>query len=741
MLVGKLIATGFPDFTHCPLHFQREGYGWVEFVASQPCHSIEDARQFAYNAGIVQAVLLIINAVDFHDENVRAACDKPVLLDLEGLFHPTMRLMRRKRDARRSRELEWRRIANSVLGTGYLPEWIPMIGGTAYGIGGLNHDCGGDGEYLDIRDANLDSMHVARSRAFKKWPENAAFFDGKPLDIGMFIEDFLRGFRTGYQRIADQTVAYGAIFASLAALPGLEGRFILRATRLYDMLARKSVEPVFLRNGASRSMQYEVLRRTRLFGFNATNWDRIVDAEIFALERLNIPRFVASSIGRDLLLPNGVEIKNQFPSYLRTLKDSLTALSAAHLEEQLSLCSTAFRSGSNEGLFLNLEKNACEETSAVGKQSKDYLLQFALCLCEKVATSARCSDGGAVWLGLVPFSWELHSQLRVLDDDLYAGNAGIAISLAAMGRFTGRQSFVDLALMAIAPLRSELRSAKRLKGTFGSMPLGIGNGLGSIIYSLTVLSDLLNDSELLYLARVASGLITRRILASEGDCDVMQGSAGAILGLLALFGATGEPDALARATMCGSHLVGRMSDVGDRRSWTVESGPALVGFAHGASGIVYALGCLLVHTQDEQLKGAIKDGLDYERSRFRSSGGRWPDLRPGRGLTEACQWCHGAVGVGFARMALMEIMPAADIATDLDSAIESCLNCATDDADHLCCGNFGRIEFLFEAGRRLAREDLIAAAQKRIDVVIGAGDPQSLRWRTGAVERKPWARS
>lgn len=736
-LVSALESNGFPHFAYCPRCLMREGYGWVEFVVSQPCFCINDARRFAYNAGIVQSLLLIVNGVDFHDENVRAVCEMPVLLDLEGLFHPRMRLMHRKGDARRIREREWQLLSNSVLGTGYLPEWLPMIGGVAYGIGGLNHDCGAEVDYQDFHDVNSDRMQVARSRSTKKVPENAAFLNGKPVDIAMFLKEFLSGFRAGYRRVAGEVKLYSAILTKLAATLGLEGRVILRATRLYDMLIKRSVEPSFLRNGATRSLQLEVLRRTRVFGIAPTNWDRIVDAEIAQLERLNIPRLAVKSLGRNLLLPSGEELSNQFSSYTQTLKRRLCTLSSSDLQEQVSLCSVAIQSGSDKARVPHIEARGFEDTCPVRQWRKERVSRFGLRLCDGLVASARCSDGGAVWLGLAPFSWELHSQLRVLDDDLYSGSMGIAIALAAMGHHMERQSFVDLALKAVAPLRTGLRSSKKLKARFGSMPLGIGSGLGSMIYGLTLLSALLDDTELLHLACVASCLVTEKSVAAGRDCDIMQGTAGAILGLLALFEVTSAPNVLECASMCAFHLIQKMSEVGESRSWRLENGDALVGFAHGASGIVYALARLYKHAPDAQLKGAILDGLAYERVCFRAAGGRWPDLRLGRGTTSPCQWCHGAAGIGLARMALMDVMPSKDIAADLESAMQACLDHTADDADHLCCGNFGRIEFLFEAGRRLARNDLVDAARQRLCMRIDAQRPEALRWRSGPIDRNP----
>ena len=95
------------------------------------------------------------------------------------------------------------------------------------------------------------------------------------------------------------------------------------------------------------------------------------------------------------------------------------------------------------------------------------------------------------------------------------------------------------ALAAVAYLRSELKSRNaahvaRLVGVGGA------TGMGSVVYALTAMSRLMSDDDLLTDAHRAATLLTDELIASDKRLDIVGGSAGAILGLLALYAAPGR---------------------------------------------------------------------------------------------------------------------------------------------------------------------------------------------------------
>src|SRR5262249_9181522 len=80
--------------THPPFRtlkvLDRGTYGWVEFVAAGGCTSADEVRRFYQRQGGYLALLYALEATDFHFENLIAAGEHPVLIDLEALFHPRL---------------------------------------------------------------------------------------------------------------------------------------------------------------------------------------------------------------------------------------------------------------------------------------------------------------------------------------------------------------------------------------------------------------------------------------------------------------------------------------------------------------------------------------------------------------------------------------------------------------------------------------------------------------------------
>ena len=109
----------------------------------------------------------------------------------------------------------------------------------------------------------------------------------------------------------------------------------------------------------------------------------------------------------------------------------------------------------------------------------------------------------------------------------------------------------------------------------------------------------------------------------------------------------------------------------------------------------------------------------------------WPDLRASQ-THWPCQWCHGATGIGLARLGISKRRGALTEQADIENAVAGVqLNVPTP-VDTLCCGTLGGIEFLCEAGGVLERGDLRdTAAQRLLAVVERAGATGDYRWNNG----------
>jgi lantibiotic modifying enzyme len=192
----------------------------------------------------------------------------------------------------------------------------------------------------------------------------------------------------------------------------------------------------------------------------------------------------------------------------------------------------------------------------------------------------------------------------------------------------------------------------------------------------------------------------------------MSGAAGAIACLLSLYRTTGHVPALTTASACGQWLVANRPHLAEQ---------ALTGFSHGAAGIAWALLALASATSESRFCDEAVRAMAYERRQFSSQDGNWPDLRQldnANGLggerqrNFMCAWCHGAPGIGLARIRSLPHMDDAEIRSEIKVALETTLAQGFGSNHSLCHGDLGNLELLFEAGRWLADDEWTRRSQR-----------------------------
>lgn len=334
--------------------------------------------------------------------------------------------------------------------------------------------------------------------------------------------------------------------------------------------------------------------------------------------------------------------------------------------------------------------------------------------------------GGITWN---PPAGRDGEQAGKLGPDLYAGVLGIALFLAALDHVRSRDDHRELVTRAIAPLRRTLRElagdtdrAQRLRFQLGGFV-----GLGAFVYTFVRIGGWLDEPALVGEAHDLTRLLTTDCILGDGHLDVVDGSAGAVLALLALDAVAPEANAagatpLALASACARHLLDRrVSHEGRPRAWAGHGKPPLGGFAHGAAGIGYALLRLFARTGDEALRAAALEGFAFEDSLFQAGAANWLDPRTGR-LLEQRAWCHGAPGIALGRLGALDVH---DARAELGPLLQGTRSIPDTTLDHLCCGNLGRADILLHAHQALGDDqplnDALALAGRTVDRAEEAG--------------------
>jgi type 2 lantibiotic biosynthesis protein LanM len=723
----------------CPVGFRPvkclalDGYGWAEFVAADEnprlATDLRNGAAFYRRAGALLALLHLLRGADFHQENVISCDDFPVPIDLETLLRPN--IAKRVEDSAASATEPAQSLLNdSVLATFYLPTWAWGRGGGLVPIGGLDDPIDPGLLWIEFHRTNTDDMAI--SKQVRGQHSDAVL--GGASRLADFFDDFMRGFNELYEFLVSHRAALLAADGPLIGFHGIVVRVVLVDTRAYSLVQRRARAYASLVDGAAWSLHFDLLLRGDVGRHPTPQTWAIRAAEREAMASCDVPMFVARTDRTWLDTRSGVRIESclEAPPFEELLSQ------VNRLSDEDRVFQTRFIEST-----ISRTRPTRQEVSTRGGRSPN-LVSEAVRLGQILCESAIWRGNRVAWYGLNPIDHD-HIQVSVIPSDLYAGMTGMALFLAALSRQTGEARFREAALAAAESAREALTSSLRIH-VARSLGLGGAFGLGSIIYGLVRVATSLHEDRLLEDACSVAQLVDSELISADRGLDVVKGAAGAILGLLALYRATGNEEALESAVTCGRHLLAsRTIDEFGNQGWATIGGHGhhLTGFSHGAAGIALALLRLYRVTGDTEIRSAAEDALAYERRVFQPRRNNWPDFRsdpPSKheGIGIGCQWCHGAPGIGLARLGCMDIIDDGEMRTEIEAAVLCTLGAPTLSTDHLCCGNFGRIEFLYTAGVRLQRPELISVARERTNALIEtAGKRGKYLWQSGDDQLNP----
>jgi type 2 lantibiotic biosynthesis protein LanM len=708
----------------------RDGYGWTEFVDHTSCFDMQGFRRFFRRAGAWLALFHCFVGVDMHQENIIAAGEHPVPIDLEmillgtdapgGFDSPS--------GSGQAYDAAMQTVINSVLTVGLLPAYGKYSNSKIFAIGGVTSTFTPRIK-ITWTEMNADAMRPAKSADSITF-SNLPFVDDRRGRLGDYLDDFISAFdeyATFLRRQHPDEL--------LDNFAGLTIRKIARPTRFYYMLLQRLRDHRTMEDGIVWSAQADFPARLADWEHDSDPTWPLQRAERAAVLELNVPHFSMASDGHEIHDLAGISIVAAGMPGVDRARERIGSLDEGKIAWQVEIIrqnSGTLTRARPRGLAPSEHTQSGDATTA---HAHGVFTSEAGFLAETLSEHAVRNQATAAWIGLDWLGDSEISQLVVLGPDMYNGACGIALFLAAHAAFTNAKPSEALAHAALAGLRQTLagRNPARMARSLG---LGVGLGLGSIVYSLAVISELLDDDAILADAHRAVELITDEVISSDRQLDILGGSAGAILGLLRLYRQTGSDDALKRATACGKHLLtqDRVGPDGSR-CWIASAfGHPVNGMAHGAAGYAYALASLASATGSDQFASAADECIAFERTTFDADRENWSDLRGVGGDNLPCKWCYGAPGIGLARAAMMKhaALDGELCRADMSNALAGAERGWPAPTDTLCCGTLGSIEFWWEAGGVLGLSELRERASRRLLAVVetarSAGD---YRWTNG----------
>jgi type 2 lantibiotic biosynthesis protein LanM len=706
-LLGWINRCGFETPFRVLDVIDRGRYGWSEFVAHAPCSERAEVERFYRRLGGYLAVFHVLRARDMHSENLIAASEFPVPVDLETLFHGDPPVVWRDDPA-------FDAFHSSVMQVMLLPTPVDASDtGEVVDMSAFGARSGQPfplGAALRWEGAGTDEMRLVRSTELPRMAARSRpVLDGTEVAAGEYVGAFLAGFRRVYRLIAegrDELLATGGI---LDRFGGDEVRFVARATATYALLLRCCHQPDLQRDALERDHLLETLW---LATAHQPQLTRLVSAEMRDLQRGDVPLFTSRADSRDLWASEGERITEVFErSAMALVREGLRGLGEEDLARQEALIVTAIVASGDgaaqvEGLLR--KPNLTGRTEAI---------DLARAVGDMLCRDALETDGCASWIGITPVGAAGRSSVHPLDVTLYEGLPGCSLFLAYLGALAGDESYQRVARKAVTLLRRHLQ-----RGRAGSAPvskLGAFSGLGGIVYALAHLAVLWNDASLIDEAEALARDVPLLIGADEA-LDVVGGAAGAIAALEVLNRVRPGEQQLDAALLCGERLLLKQQPRDRGAGWAtdVEATQPLTGFSHGAAGIAWALLKLAAWSGETRFREAAESAIAYERSTFVAEEGNWPDYRvwPGRDPAHPrfeVAWCHGAPGIGLARIDSLHHMDDRDTREEIRVALRKTVQAELRKNHCLCHGELGNLDVLLHAGQRVEESWWSEAGERR----------------------------
>jgi type 2 lantibiotic biosynthesis protein LanM len=699
-LIRWLNDRGADPFFQTLTVLDRGTYGWAEFVPARECTSEAEVRRFYARQGAYLALLSVLGATDLHYENLIAAGEHPMLIDLETLFHPHLvEHYDLFADAPAHEAL-----ADSVYRIGLLPR---RLWGTeevkGINISGLG---GGAGQLLPRplprwEAAGTDQMRLVIERIALPAARNLPRRNGQPVDALDYRDALLSGFEHLYHvLLAHRDTLVESVLPRFAQDPI---RFVARATDLYARLLADAFRPEVLRDALERDRHFD---RLWVGMEQHVQRARLIPAERDDLIQGDIPFFTTTPAGRDLVTSRGDVLPEVFQeSSLTRVFTRFARLGEEDLAQQLWIINAAFA-----GERLNSQGPARAPRSLPPARitpTPAHLLTAARAIGEHLASSAVWSANAVGWVGLAQQP-DLDWGVQPAGLDLYNGLPGIALFLAYLGHLTGEQRTRDLARAALHSIQAILRhpqSAQAIK------KMGAFAGWGGVIYLFSHLGVLWQESALFQEAEVVVERISS-LIADDQEFDIMAGAAGGIASLLSLNAVAPSARTLEVAIQCGEHLVrqAQPQEVGIGWVTPYQEWPC-TGMAHGNAGIALSLLRLAAMSGMDRFHQAAQAALAYERKCYSPTQRNWPDLSKGRASSRGSQtreeeaslfrvsWCHGAGGIGLSRLEARKYLEDAVLQDEIEVALQTTLEQGFGGAPNLCCGDAGNLETVLVASQ------------------------------------------
>lgn len=388
-----------------------------------------------------------------------------------------------------------------------------------------------------------------------------------------------------------------------------------------------------------------------------------------------------------------------------------------------------------------------ENPTRIESKSATTLVESALKIAVALCKEAYWNGNQCTWVGrsILECRNDAVPTVTSIGGDLYFGSAGVGLFLAELAAITNEPKVLATALGALNHANTWVNNIT------SSDYLGLYSGAVGIAVSQVYVGRLFSNEALIERGTQILRSMNSN-LPAQIPLDLLAGASGTIQGVLSLkLNDEWIPFVEKLADYIVNSALGDSNELWwpfNRASGNSLGFYPLTGLSHGSAGIGLALLEAAALTGRQDLLDAGKAAFRYENKWFSKEEENWADLRQSEDnhrmhnnsdLRYSVAWCHGAPGIGLARLrALQLIADQKDWICDVHAAVNTVrrrlsflLSDKRADAS-LCHGIAGLLEFLLVAARELNDHNLMVEVDEAWNHLVLLHDTH-LSWPTGFV--------
>ena len=693
----------------------RETYGWSKIVEYRECKSQEEVQRFYQRLGVQLFLAYILNTRDLLCENLIAAGEYPVLIDLESLVSYTKEEKRSKVQAKIVEKLQ-----ESVLCTGILPVYHWDRSGEGIDVSAI----GGEGKQRSpfrvpqVKSPETSDMFLGYTYPVMEETQNRVSLFGKKICPDQYMGEVLEGFEKAYQVVLDDKDEFRDMVVEELKLS--KSRYIHADTQKYSMLLSASYHPSLLKSEEDRYRFFMDFYREE----NLTEEKRrIAEEEIHSMMQGDIPYFEYSVNDRNIWNGEGKKVGVYLKREpLENVQQKINRLTKKDLEKQKQYIKVAFTFMSKDpdvyhnGVYLARKKSS--------NQSFDIVKNVKKLVEEIISEAVWNEDKTEVgWEQLTVgqgnrFTW----NIEPMNYYLYQGLAGMLLlfwKIKNMGRYRREAEKIYQILRKMFFRYTEEGEANLQN--LCSRCTGMYEGEGSVAYIYLLLYQQSKEEIFLEYAKRHAAIV-EGLLDQDEEYDLLSGNAGAAWVMMQLYDITRDDYFLDIAKKAVDLLSGTAEKQEEGIGWRVKEQPPMAGMAHGNSGVLMPVFALWEETGDKKYERMAEDIWKYENSLYDPKIQNWTDVRAKEidvDKVGPVAWCHGAGGILLSRLTCYkmteELKWKGRLREDIKKAYTKLNDYWLRDSWSLCHGICGNLWILEKADREFWRKE----TDRRKDLLPG----------------------